>query len=100
MRVVFMGTPDFSVPVMTEILGQGHEIVAVYTRAPKPAGRGMDLRPSPVHALADKFGISVFTPKTLRNDDEITRFAALEADVAVVVAYGRSEEHTSELQSH
>ena len=88
MRVVFMGTPDFSVPVMTEILGQGHEIVAVYTRAPKPAGRGMDLRPSPVHALADKFGISVFTPKTLRNDDEITRFAALEADVAVVVAYG------------
>jgi methionyl-tRNA formyltransferase len=88
MRVVFMGTPDFSVPVMTEILGQGHEIVAVYTRAPKPAGRGMDLRPSPVHALADKFGIPVFTPKTLRNDDEIARFAAHEADVAVVVAYG------------
>jgi methionyl-tRNA formyltransferase len=88
MRVVFMGTPDFSVPVMTEILGQGHEIVAVYTRAPKPAGRGMDLRPSPVHALADKFGIPVFTPKTLRNDEEIARFAAHEADVAVVVAYG------------
>ena len=88
MRVVFMGTPDFSVPVMTEILGQGHEIVAVYTRAPKPAGRGMDLRPSPVHALADKFGIPVFTPKTLRNDDEMARFAAHEADVAVVVAYG------------
>jgi methionyl-tRNA formyltransferase len=88
MRVVFMGTPDFSVPVMTEILGQGHEIVAVYTRAPKPAGRGMDLRPSPVHALAEKFGIPVFTPKTLRNDDEIERFAAHETDVAVVVAYG------------
>ena len=88
MRVVFMGTPDFSVPVMTEILGQGHEIVAVYTRAPKPAGRGMDLRPSPVHALADKFGIPVFTPKTLRNDEETMRFAAHEADVAVVVAYG------------
>ncbi len=88
MRVVFMGTPDFSVPVMTEILGQGHEIVAVYTRAPKPAGRGMDLRLSPVHALADKFGIPVFTPKTLRNDDEIARFAALDADAAVVVAYG------------
>jgi len=88
MRVVFMGTPDFSVPVMTEILGQGHEIVSVYTRAPKPAGRGMDLRPSPVHALADKFGIPVFTPKTLRNDEEIARFAAHEADVAVVVAYG------------
>ena len=88
MRVVFMGTPDFSVPVMTEILGQGHEIVAVYTRAPKPAGRGMDLRPSPVHALADKFGIPVFTPKTLRHGEEIARFAAHEADVAVVVAYG------------
>ena len=88
MRVVFMGTPDFSVPVMTGILGQGHEIVAVYTRAPKPAGRGMDVRLSPVHALAEKFGIPVFTPKTLRNEEEVARFAAHEADVAVVVAYG------------
>ncbi|MDB5643374.1 MAG: methionyl-tRNA formyltransferase [Hyphomicrobiales bacterium] len=88
MRVVFMGTPDFSVPVMTEIVGQGHEIVAVYTRAPKPAGRGMDLRLSPVHALADKFGIPVFTPKTLRDADEQARFSALDADIAVVVAYG------------
>jgi methionyl-tRNA formyltransferase len=88
MRVVFMGTPDFAVPVMTEILGQGHEIVAVYTRAPKPAGRGMDLRLSPVHALAEKFGIPVFTPKTLRDADEQARFAAHDADVAVVVAYG------------
>jgi methionyl-tRNA formyltransferase len=88
MRVVFMGTPDFSVPVMTEILGQGHEIVAVYTRAPKPAGRGMDLRLSPVHALANTFGIPVFTPKSLRDADEQTRFAALDADIAVVVAYG------------
>jgi methionyl-tRNA formyltransferase len=88
MRVVFMGTPDFAVPVMTEILGQGHEIVAVYTRAPKPAGRGMDLRLSPVHALAEKFGIPVFTPRTLRDADEQARFAAHDADVAVVVAYG------------
>jgi methionyl-tRNA formyltransferase len=88
MRVVFMGTPDFAVPVMTEIVGQGHEIVAVYTRAPKPAGRGMDLRPSPVHALADSFGIPVFTPKTLRDADEQARFAAHGADIAVVVAYG------------
>jgi methionyl-tRNA formyltransferase len=88
MRVVFMGTPEFSVPVMTEILGQGHEIVAVYTRAPKPAGRGMDLRLSPVHALAEQFGIPVFTPKTLRDVDEQARFAALDADIAVVVAYG------------
>ncbi len=52
MRIVFMGTPDFSVPVLAEILGHGHEVVAVYTRAPKPAGRGMAMRPSPVHALA------------------------------------------------
>jgi methionyl-tRNA formyltransferase len=88
MRVVFMGTPDFAVPVMTEIVGQGHEIVAVYTRAPKPAGRGMDLRPSPVHALANSFGIPVFTPKTLRDADEQARFAAHDADIAVVVAYG------------
>ena len=88
MRIVFMGTPDFAVPVMTEILGQGHEIVAAYTRAPKPAGRGMDLKPSPVHALAEKFGIPVFTPKSLRSEEEIARFAAHEADVAVVVAYG------------
>ncbi len=88
MRVVFMGTPDFAVPVMTEILGQGHEIVAVYTRAPKPAGRGMDLRLSPVHALAEKFAIPVFTPKTLRDADEQARFSAHDADIAVVVAYG------------
>ena len=88
MRVVFMGTPDFAVPVMTEIVGQGHETVAVYTRAPKPAGRGMDLRPSPVHALADRFGIPVFTPRTLRDPEEQARFAAHEADIAVVVAYG------------
>ena len=67
MRVVFMGTPDFSVPVLTEIIGQGHEVCAVYSRAPQPAGRGMDLRPSPVHRTAEQFGIPVFTPKSLRN---------------------------------
>ncbi|MDB5595345.1 MAG: methionyl-tRNA formyltransferase [Hyphomicrobiales bacterium] len=88
MRIVFMGTPDFAVPVMTEILGQGHEIVAVYTRAPKPAGRGMDLRLSPVHALAEKFGCPVFTPRTLRSEEAAEQFRAHDADVAVVVAYG------------
>src|SRR5665647_285429 len=88
MRIVFMGTPDFAVPVMTEILGQGHEIVVVYTRAPKPAGRGMDLRLSPVHALAEKFGCPVFTPKTLRSEEAAEQFRAHDADVAVVVAYG------------
>ncbi|HPG02197.1 MAG TPA: methionyl-tRNA formyltransferase, partial [Rhodoblastus sp.] len=88
MRVVFMGTPDFSVPVLTEIVGQGHEVCCVYTRAPQPAGRGMDLRPSPVHKVAERFGIPVRTPKSLRNPEEQTAFAALDADCAVVVAYG------------
>ncbi|MCC2108151.1 MAG: methionyl-tRNA formyltransferase [Hyphomicrobiales bacterium] len=88
MRVVFMGTPDFSVPVLTEIVGQGHEVCCVYTRAPQPAGRGMDLRPSPVHKVAERFGIPVRTPKSLRNPEEQAAFAALDADCAVVVAYG------------
>ena len=88
MRVVFMGTPDFAVPVLTEIVGQGHEVCCVYTRAPQPAGRGMDLRPSPVHKVAERFGIPVRTPKSLRNVEEQAAFAALEADCAVVVAYG------------
>jgi methionyl-tRNA formyltransferase len=88
MRVVFMGTPDFSVPVLTEIVGQGHEVAAVYTRAPQPAGRGMELRPSPVHKVAEQFGIPVRTPKSLRNAEEQAAFAALDADCAVVVAYG------------
>lgn len=89
LRIIFMGTPEFSVPVLTGIIGQGHEVVACYTRAPKPAGRrGLELTPSPVHQTAERFGISVFTPKTLRDADTQARFAAHEADVAVVVAYG------------
>ncbi|MDT2019232.1 methionyl-tRNA formyltransferase [Methylocella sp. CPCC 101449] len=89
MRVVFMGTPDFSVPVLTEIIGQGHEVVACYTRAPKPAGRrGLELTRSPVHETADRFGIPVLTPKSLRSEAETQAFAAFDADVAVVVAYG------------
>ncbi|MCC0003082.1 MAG: methionyl-tRNA formyltransferase [Methylobacteriaceae bacterium] len=88
MRVVFMGTPDFSVPVLTEIVGQGHDVACVYTRAPQPAGRGMELRPSPVHKVAERFDIPVRTPKSLRNAEEQAAFAALEADCAVVVAYG------------
>ena len=88
MRIVFMGTPDFSVPVLTEILGQGHEVVAVYTRAPKPAGRGMGERKSPVHELAERSGIPVHTPKSLRSEEAAELFRSHEADVAVVVAYG------------
>ena len=88
MRIVFMGTPDFSVPVLMELLGQGHDIAAVYTRAPKAAGRGMELRLSPVHSAAQKFGISVQHPATLRTVEAAEIFAAHRADVAVVVAYG------------
>ncbi len=88
LSVVFMGTPDFAVPTLSEIIGQGHDVVAVYTRAPKPAGRGMDEQKTPVHKLADRFGIPVFTPRTLREEKAQADFASLNADVAVVVAYG------------
>ena len=88
MRLVFMGTPDFAVPTLTEIVGRGHEVVAVYTRAPKARGRGMALQPSPVHALADRFGLPVRTPASLRNESIYDEFRALDADAAVVVAYG------------
>jgi len=89
LRVVFMGTPDFSVPLLTEIVGQGHDIVACYTRAPKPAGRrGLDLVKSPVHQAAGRFGIPVLTPRTLRDSETAADFASHDADVAVVAAYG------------
>ncbi len=88
LRVVFMGTPDFAVPTLSEIVGQGHEVVAVYTRAPAAAGRGMDLKPSPVHRMAERFGLPVLTPKTLRTEEAAETFRSHAADVAVVVAYG------------
>ena len=88
LRVVFMGTPDFAVPTLTEIVGHGHEIACVYTREAKPAGRGLDARLTPVHALANTLRLPVRTPRTLRADDETARFQRLEADIAVVVAYG------------
>ncbi len=89
MRVVFMGTPEFSVPILTAIIGHGYEVVAVYTQPPRPAGRrGLELTKSPVHEKAEQFGIPVFTPKSLRNAEEQEIFASLEADVAIVVAYG------------
>lgn len=88
MRVVFMGTPEFSVPTLTEIVSSGHEVVAVYTRAPKPAGRGQAERRSPVHEMAESFGIPVFTPRSLKGAEEQSVFASHGADVAVVVAYG------------
>ena len=88
MRVVFMGTPDFSVPTLTEIVSAGHEVVAVYTRAPKPAGRGQEERKSPVHLAAEGFGIPVFTPKSLKGEAEQIVFASHGAEIGIVVAYG------------
>ncbi|WMT91752.1 methionyl-tRNA formyltransferase [Pelagibacterium sp. H642] len=88
MKVVFMGTPDFAVPTLTEIVMRGHEVIACYTRAPKPAGRGQSERRSPVHLAAEEFGIPVFTPKNFRDPADVATFAALGAEVAVVVAYG------------
>jgi methionyl-tRNA formyltransferase len=88
MRLVFMGTPDFSVPTLVELVGRGYEIAAVYTRAPKPAGRGMELTPSPIERTARGFGLQVLTPKTLRTSDAEAAFRAHGADAAVVVAYG------------
>lgn len=89
LRIVFMGTPEFSVPVMTALIGQGYEIVAVYSQPPRPAGRrGLELTKSPVHEKAEEFGIPVFTPKSLKSEAEQQIFRGLEADVAVVVAYG------------
>ncbi|MEL7206540.1 MAG: methionyl-tRNA formyltransferase, partial [Pseudomonadota bacterium] len=86
MRVVFMGTPDFSVPVLDALVDAGHEIAAVYCQPPRPAGRGKKDRPTPVHARATELGFEVRTPVSLRNEQ--ASFAALNADVAVVVAYG------------
>ena len=88
MRVVFMGTPDFAVPTLARLAQDGHTIAAVYTRAPAKAGRGMTLRPSPVHALAGTLGAPVLTPATLRTAEAVEIFAGHGADVAVVVAYG------------
>ena len=88
LRLIFMGTPDFAVPTLIELAGAGHEIAAVYTRAPKPAGRGMDLQESPVAREAKRFGLKVVTPKTLKTEAAQAEFAAHGADAAVVVAYG------------
>ena len=88
MRLVFMGTPDFAVPSLSEIVGCGHDVVAVYTRPPRPAGRGMSERRSPVHEKAATFALPVVTPKNLKDPVEQDAFAALRADAAVVVAYG------------
>ncbi|MBY6068580.1 methionyl-tRNA formyltransferase [Leisingera aquaemixtae] len=88
MRIIFMGTPDFSVPVLDALVKAGHDIAAVYCQPPRPAGRGKKDRPTPVHARAAALGLEVRHPVSLKGAEEQAAFAALKADVAVVVAYG------------
>ncbi len=88
LRLIFMGTPDFAVPTLLELVAHGHEVAAVYTRAAKPAGRGMKLQLSPVEQEARRLGIPVATPATLKTPEALEEFRAHQADVAVVVAYG------------
>ncbi|HUN95053.1 MAG TPA: methionyl-tRNA formyltransferase [Bradyrhizobium sp.] len=88
LRLIFMGTPDFAVPTLLELVAHGHEIAAVYTRAARPAGRGMKLQPSPVEQEARRLGIPVLTPTTLKTPEALEEFRAHQADAAVVVAYG------------
>jgi methionyl-tRNA formyltransferase len=88
LSLVFMGTPDFAVPTLVELIGAGHDIRAVYTRAPRPAGRGMAEQLSPVHKVAAAHGIPVRTPKTLKGETALAEITADQPDVIVVVAYG------------
>ena len=88
LRLIFMGTPDFAVPTLLELVAYGHEIAAVYTRLAKPAGRGMKLQPTPVAREAERLGIPVLTPTTLKTAEALEALSAHQADAAVVVAYG------------
>lgn len=89
LRIIFMGTPEFSVPVLSALAADGHEIVAVYTQPPRPGGRrGLDLQKSPVHQAAELLGVPVLTPVNFKADEDRQTFTGFKADVAVVVAYG------------
>ncbi|WP_428671825.1 methionyl-tRNA formyltransferase [Reyranella sp.] len=88
MKIAFLGTSEFAVPALQALVDAGHDVVAVYSRAPKPAGRGQQERKTPVHRLADALGLPVRTPKTLRTNEEAAAFEALDLDAAVVVSYG------------
>lgn len=88
MKLVFMGTPDFSVPALRALVAGGHDILAVYSQPPRPAGRGKKLRPSAVHLAAEAMGIPVRHPENFKSPETVAEFAALGADAAVVVAYG------------
>jgi len=89
LRIAFMGTPEFATPSLRAIHAAGHEIAAVYSQPPAPRGRGHTLQPSPVHAAAEALGLPVLTPKSMKAQDAIDAFQALDLDLAVVVAYGQ-----------
>ncbi|TBR26385.1 MAG: methionyl-tRNA formyltransferase, partial [Reyranella sp.] len=88
MKIAFLGTSAFAVPALRALVEAGHDVAFVYTRAPKPAGRGQQERKTPVHQLADELGLPVRTPRTLKSDEEAQAFKALDLDAAVVVSYG------------
>ena len=88
MRLAFMGTPAFAAPVLSELVAAGHDIAAVYSRAPTPSGRGHKLQPSPVHKLAEELGLEVRTPKNFKATETVEAFSTLDLDAAIVVAYG------------
>src|SRR5438045_8302354 len=88
MRIVFMGSPDFAVPSLDALVEGGHDVVAAYCQPPRPAGRGKAERKTAVHERAEQLGIEVRTPRTLRDEEEQARFRGLDADLAVVAAYG------------
>lgn len=89
MRIAFLGTPDFAVTCLAELVASGHEIACVYSQPPAPRGRGQDLKPSPVHAFAEGLGLPVRTPVSMKTAEEIEAFKALDLDAAVVVAFGQ-----------
>jgi len=88
LRLAFMGTPDFAVPALAELIAQGHDIATVYSQPPRPSGRGMETSPGPVHKFAQTAGLDVRTPLSLKSPEEQAAFAALDLDAAIVVAYG------------
>lgn len=89
MRIAFLGTPDFAVQSLAELVAAGHEVACVYSQPPAPRGRGQELKPSPVHAFAEGLGLSVRTPASMKDPAEIEAFRALDLDAAVVVAFGQ-----------
>jgi len=88
LRIIFMGTPEFSVPTLSALVVAGHDVVAVYTQPPRPSGRGMGEKKSAIHVRAEELSIKVYTPNTLKTPQAQSEFSALNADIAVVVAYG------------